>query len=125
MRCTHAGVESSADVRELEIRRRSRGAAEAATWIFRGAAPARGLSAGSRSVEARCAVLSARPERAGVSRRYSEDSGSSLDPHEPVTTWPAQLTERYDVGGVIGRGASSEVFEAADRTTGDERAVAR
>ena len=44
---------------------------------------------------------------------------------EPGAGWPEKLEEAYDVGAPIGRGATSEVFAATHRTTGEAVALKR
>ena len=44
--------------------------------------------------------------------QYSESGSSACGEVAPACFWPDSLVAKYDVGGVIGKGASSEVFAA-------------
>ena len=62
----------------------------------------------------------------GISNaRFSESAGSLGASTPSSVNWPQTLSEQYEVGRIIGKGASSQVFAATHRATGEERAVKR
>ena len=62
----------------------------------------------------------------GLPNARFSDLGASAGASTPQSpAWPDQLCEQYDIQRVIGRGASSQVFAATHKQTGEKRAVKR
>ena len=62
----------------------------------------------------------------GLPNARFSDLGASAGASTPQSpAWPDQLSEQYDIQRVIGRGASSQVFAATHKSSGEKRAVKR
>ena len=62
----------------------------------------------------------------GLPNARFSDLGASAGASTPQSpAWPDQLSEQYDIQRVLGRGASSQVFAATHKSTGEKRAVKR
>ena len=56
----------------------------------------------------------------GLPNARFSDLGASAGASTPQSpAWPDQLCEQYDIQRVIGRGASSQVFAATHKSTGE------